>query len=250
MSAVPKNSKPYGKECRALFHVPARWKMLGADASGLELRCLAHYMAKYDNGAYGKIILEGDVHAENRKALGSLVPQDDKGRDMAKTFIYAYLYGAGDEKIGSIVAPHETPERQKQIGAQLRKNFEGNTPALKYLVEAVKKIEDEGECGYLTMGYPRRAQNLRASRTRSTQLTAAKSAGAIICKRWIVTFAREMKKEFGPQGWRVNGPQCFGVTTKYKSPFVKRSQIAQERIAVATMQQMTEHFKLPLSAHW
>jgi DNA polymerase-1 len=108
--------------------VPKGWKMLGADASGLELRCLAHYMAKYDNGAYGKIILEGDVHSENRKALGSLVPQDKKGRDMAKTFIYAYLYGAGDEKLGSIVAPESHRKSRRRLALSSARTLRATHP--------------------------------------------------------------------------------------------------------------------------
>ena len=93
----------YGKDCRALFAAPQGTVMVGADASGLELRMLAHYMARYDHGAYGRIILEGDIHTENQKAAGL------ETRDNAKIFIYAFMYGAGDAKLGSIVAPLATP---------------------------------------------------------------------------------------------------------------------------------------------
>ena len=72
---------------------------VGADASGLELRMLAHYLAAYDGGAYAKVLLEGDIDTANQHAAGL------ETRDNAKTFIYAFLYGAGDEKLGSIVAP-------------------------------------------------------------------------------------------------------------------------------------------------
>jgi DNA polymerase-1 len=238
MSAVPKVTKPYGPECRALFYVPRLWLMLGADASGLELRNLAHYMARYDNGAYGKIILEGDIHTENRKALGNIVPQDGKGRDMAKTFIYAYLYGAGDEKLGSIVAPHETPERQKEIGAELRRNFEGNTPALKYLVESVK--EKTRTQGYLTILDGRRAYVRHEHAALNTLL---QSAGAVICKRWIVTFARQMRKEFGEQGWRTNWAAMLWSHDEIQ--VAVREHIAERasRIAVESIEAMTTHFK-------
>jgi DNA polymerase-1 len=238
MSAVPKVGSEYGDECRSLFYVPKGWKMLGADASGLELRCLAHYMAKYDNGAYGKIILEGDVHSENRKALGSLVPQDKKGRDMAKTFIYAYLYGAGDEKLGSIVAPEKSPEEQKEIGAQLRKNFEGNTPALKYLVDWVKK--ETKEHGYLVLLDGRRTYVRHEHAALNSLL---QSAGAIICKRWIITYAREMKKEFGPQGWRGNWAAMLWSHDEIQNAVRDQYAGQAQRIAVATIEQMTDHFK-------
>lgn len=85
MSQVPATSAPYGGECRELFTVPKGKKLVGADLSGLELRCLAHRMAKFDGGAYGKTLLEGDIHTANMKAAGL------ETRPQAKTFIYAFL---------------------------------------------------------------------------------------------------------------------------------------------------------------
>jgi DNA polymerase I-like protein with 3'-5' exonuclease and polymerase domains len=68
--------------------------LVGCDASSLELRCLAHYMRDDD---YTKEVVEGDIHTANQKAAGL------ETRDQAKTFIYAFIYGAGAAKIGSIV---------------------------------------------------------------------------------------------------------------------------------------------------
>jgi DNA polymerase-1 len=90
LGQVPKVGSPYGVESRSLFVVPPGWKLLGSDASGLELRCLAHYMAKWDEGAYGRTILEGrnedgtDIHSVNMRALGL---SGKEGRNKAKTFI-------------------------------------------------------------------------------------------------------------------------------------------------------------------
>lgn len=116
VAQVPKVGSPYGKECRALFLASTAMVLVGADLAGVELRCLAHYMARYDGGAYGIAVVEGkssdgsDVHSLNAKALGLdptglyvVFGKQAKGRDIAKTFIYAFLYGAGDEKLGSIV---------------------------------------------------------------------------------------------------------------------------------------------------
>jgi DNA polymerase-1 len=122
ISQVPKVGSRYGKECRALFGMIEGvhpWKdgvLYGVDVAGLELRCLAHYMARYDNGAYGLAVVEGkeedgtDVHSINTKALGmdpkkvyTISGKDQTGRNCAKTFIYAFLYGAGDEKIAKTV---------------------------------------------------------------------------------------------------------------------------------------------------
>lgn len=120
-----KGPVPYGKECRALFIAPPGYVLVGVDASGLELRCLSHYMARYDNGAYGDIILNGDVHTLNQQAAG--LPS----RPQAKRFIYAFLYGAGDAKIGEIVNGG-APE-----GKRLKASFLRKTPALKRLRKAI-----------------------------------------------------------------------------------------------------------------
>jgi DNA polymerase I-like protein with 3'-5' exonuclease and polymerase domains len=125
MAQVPNGQAPYGPQCRALFTVAPGMKLVGADASGLELRCLAHYMAKYDGGEYAKVILEGDIHTVNQQAAGLAT------RDQAKTFIYAFLYGAGDEKIGSIVG------KGAKAGKQLKEQFLSRTPALKRLREDI-----------------------------------------------------------------------------------------------------------------
>lgn len=100
----------WGYEFRSLFTAMTGFVLVGADASGLELRNLGHYMARHDGGAYAKEILEGDIHSVNCRALG-MDPKKSypvrgqllTGRDIAKTFIYAFLYGAGDEKLGKIL---------------------------------------------------------------------------------------------------------------------------------------------------
>jgi DNA polymerase len=85
LAQVPNSSSPYGNECRALFHAGKGRVQAGIDASGLELRCLAHYLYPYDGGAYAKEILEGDIHTKNQHAAG--LPT----RNQAKTFIYGFL---------------------------------------------------------------------------------------------------------------------------------------------------------------
>lgn len=85
VAQVPHVGSPYGKECRELFRVPDGWWQAGIDACGLELRCLAHFMYKYDGGRYAHTILNGDIHTMNQKAAG--LPT----RNQAKTFIYAFL---------------------------------------------------------------------------------------------------------------------------------------------------------------
>lgn len=134
MGQVPGVRKPYGTECRSLFYVPEGYALVGCDVSGLELRILAHYMAKHDGGAYGRTIVEGDIHVANQEAAGL------SDRDQAKTFIYAFLYGAGDAKLGSIAHPEESnQEKLRRAGKALRARFMRRTPALARFAKGVRE---------------------------------------------------------------------------------------------------------------
>lgn len=173
MAQVPNHGSKYGAECRALFGVPAGKKLVGCDASGLELRCLAHYMARYDGGAYMKVLLDGDIHTENQKAAG--LPT----RDNAKTFIYAFLYGAGDAKIGSIIG--KGPDE----GGQIKEEFLRKTPALKSLREAVEfAAEQRGSL----VGLDGRILPIRAQHAALNMLL--QSAGALVMKQATILTMR------------------------------------------------------------
>ena len=99
---------------------------VGCDLSGIELRCLAHYMAPYDDGAYAREILEGDIHTANQNAAGLPTRND------AKTFIYALIYGAGDAKIGSIIGG------KARQGKEIKERFFDQIPALHKLMKAAQ----------------------------------------------------------------------------------------------------------------
>ena len=119
------------KRARALFTPSSGNVQVGIDASGLEARMLASRMAKYDQGAYAKIILEGDIHSENQHAAGLPTRND------AKTFFYGFLYGAGNEKIGKIIG------KNADAGARLKKKFLSRLPALRKVIEDVKAHVDK-----------------------------------------------------------------------------------------------------------
>lgn len=180
VAQVPRVGSPYGAESRALFTTTPGFVLVGADLSGLELRCLAHFMARYDDGAYAKIVLEGDVHTVNQLAAGLPTRND------AKTFIYAFLYGAGDQKIGSIVAPDADAEEQKRIGRKLKKAFLKKTPALKKLRE---QVEAAATRGYL-IGLDGRHLHIRS--THSALNTLLQSAGALISKVAMILAYRNL----------------------------------------------------------
>lgn len=177
MAQVPSVGAPFGEECRSLFHAPSGYSLLGADASGLELRCLAHYMAAYDDGSYSHEVVSGDVHTTNQEAAG--LPT----RSNAKTFIYGFLYGAGDEKIGKIIG------KGAKEGKRIKNKFLKQLPALKYLKDAVSSAADER--GWIK-GLDGRIIPIRHSHAALN--TLLQSAGAIICKTWYVYIARAIKE--------------------------------------------------------
>jgi len=174
VAQVPAVGVPYGKECRELFTVSAGNKLVGVDVSGLELRCLAHYMARYDGGTYAETVVNGDVHTTNQNAA------DLPSRSQAKTFIYGFLYGAGVEKIGSIIG------KGAKEGAVLKKRFLKSLPALDTLI---KRVQEASKKGHL-IGLDGRRLRVRAEYAALN--TLLQSAGALICKQWIREFDKAL----------------------------------------------------------
>ena len=224
VAQVPSVRAPFGQECRSLFQPRKGWVLVGADASGLELRCLAHQMAHWDKGAYAKIVLEGDIHTENQKAAG--LPN----RDMAKTFIYAFLYGAGDKKIGSIV------NGSYAVGKQLRQRFLKKIPALAKLVKCVKKAGKKGtiiglDGRRLTIRYDHAALN-----------TLLQSDGAIIMKQSLINAERLIRDK----GFLPGDDYEYCANVHDEIQLECRPDIADEigQCLVAGMRKCTEDFNL------
>jgi len=168
----------YGADCRELWTVPNGYSLVGCDASGLELRMLAHYM---NDEAYTNEILNGDIHSANQKSAGL------QTRDQAKTFIYAFLYGAGDGKIGEVAGGG--PKR----GRILKKNFLDNTPALKHLRS---QVADSSKKGWVT-GLDGRKLHIRSEH--SALNTLLQSAGAVVMKKALVlldTYAKQYNIDY------------------------------------------------------
>lgn len=226
ISQVPASGAPYGEECRELFCVPPGWQQVGADASGLELRCLSHFMARYDGGKYGDVLLKGDIHWANVQSMGLTSDTRDKEdklhsvyRDGSKTFIYGFLYGAGDEKAGKIVyglvlrakglgLPYQHllqmffggvenpgPAEFKAAGKKLKGTFLKKTPALKKLIEAVRESAKRG----FLIGLDKRHLHVRSQHAALNVLLQA--AGAILCKMWLVMVEDELQAAGLKHGW-------------------------------------------------
>jgi DNA polymerase-1 len=188
VAQVPACRVPYGEECRDLFGAGSGKKLVGCDASGLELRMLAHYLAFYDRGEYGKIVTEGDIHTANQQAAGL------ETRDQAKTFIYAFLYGAGDAKIGDIVGG------TARDGQMLKRKFLSNLPALKRLQDAIQKKVEHG--GTL-MGLDGRVLRIRSSHAALNMLL--QSAGAVCMKVALI----QLYHALGKSKWQHGREYAF-----------------------------------------
>jgi DNA polymerase I len=176
MAQIPSVSVPYGKECRKLFTVPIGKKLVGIDVSGLEVRMLAHYMAKYDNGNYAKVVLDGDIHTETQTLAGL------DNRDLAKRFYYCFLYGGGVKKIA------EVTNKTVAEASKIKKRFLNNLPALNRLIE---NVQQASERGYL-IGLDKRRVKVRSAHAALN--TLLQSSGALVCKRWLVEFDKVIKK--------------------------------------------------------
>ena len=129
LAQVPSSSSPYGTDCRACWTVPKGYNLVGIDASGLELRMLAHYMNDED---FTNEILHGDIHTANQNLAGL------ESRNQAKTFIYAFIYGAGNEKLGTVVGGGRSD------GQRLKQRFLTNLPSLRNLKDRVTRAAAKG----------------------------------------------------------------------------------------------------------
>ena len=167
MAQVPAVYSPFGKECRSCWTVQnsKTHSLVGTDASGLELRGLAHFM---DDQNFVNEILNGDVHTANQKMAGL------QNRDQAKTFIYALMYGAGAAKIGLIVGG------DYKTGENLISKFMSNMPKFNLLK---KKLTEASESGMIR-GLDGRLLHIRSPH--ASLNTLIQGSGAVICKQWLV----------------------------------------------------------------
>ena len=129
LAQVPSSNSPYGKECRGCWITPPGYKLVGVDASSLELRMLAHYM---NDEEFTNEVINGDIHTANQKIAGL------KSRTQAKTFIYAFIYGAGDAKLGTVIGGG------RRDGQRLRERFLASLPSLANLKNRITRAAGEG----------------------------------------------------------------------------------------------------------
>ncbi len=134
---------------------------------------LAHYLARFDQGRYSEILLTGDIHQTNADKIGI-------SRRLVKTVTYAFLYGAGDVKIGHSYDKQLPDDKARKKGREIRKAYIEAIPGLKELLEAVHKASERG----YVRGLDHR-HILVDSRHKSLNYLLQGSA-AIIAKKWMV----------------------------------------------------------------
>ena len=165
MAQIPAVYSPYGKDCRELWVVPSGYKLVGVDASGLEIRILSHYM---NDKEYINEVINGDIHSTNQTLAGL------ETRDIAKTFIYAFIYGAGNKKLGTICG------RSESYGRTIKDRFLKRLPSLAKLR---KRVDNAVKKGYLK-GLDQRKLIIRQKH--SALNTLIQGGGAIAMKKALV----------------------------------------------------------------
>ena len=186
LGQVPSVGSPYGKECRELFKPTSGYKLVGIDASALELRCLAHFMANYDGGSYVDTVVNGkkedgsEIHTVNMQAL------EIDSRDLAKRWLYGFIYGAGNSKLGEIVGGGNKECKR------LREFFLKYVPALATLQERVQIVADERKH---LLGLDKRKLHVRSLHSSLNLLL--QSAGSLIVKQALCIFDDPLQKEHG-----------------------------------------------------
>lgn len=206
MAQVPKNSagtKQYpdqwylhGTACRDLFIAGPGYELVGFDGSSLELRMLGHYLAPFDGGNYARAVDEGkredktDPHSLTCLMVGEdlLGPVEGSGRDNAKTVVYADLYGAGDEKRGSIVAPKATKKEKQDLGKKIGEAMSVGFVGLADLKGAISNdIENNGHLVGLD------GRLLRVRKAHAALNTLLQSAGAVVMKVALITLDESLQ---------------------------------------------------------
>ena len=236
LGQVPASYSPYGEDCRALFIVPPGRKLVGCDADGLEARGLGHFMARYDDGAYATAVDSGkredgtDVHTMNQKAI------EADSRDNAKTWFYAFIYGAGDEKLGNILG------KGKDAGKKSRDKLMQNLPAMGKLTKAVQhKVKAQG----FLKGLDGRTLSIRSSH--SALNTLIQSSGAVIMKKALIFCEETLSSQY-----EYGTEYAFVLNVHDEYQIECREEIAKDvaEIAVQSIIKAGEYFnfRCPLKA--
>jgi DNA polymerase-1 len=226
-------SAPWARE---LFIPHPGMVMVGADLEGLELRCLGHYLSPYDDHAFADVVLNGDIHQQNADRVGCT-------RKEVKTLTYAFIYGAGDTKLGHSLHPELSDAQKKSLGQELRRKFLDAIPGLEPLIDAVKlKVRGTGRL----RGLDGRPIFCRAEHSSLNFLL--QSAGAILSKRWCVV-GQELLDQTGLT-YNTDYTRCAYVHDEVQLSVVPSEvdRIKQLLIDAAPLAGKYYNFRVPIAA--
>lgn len=229
----------YGWDCRELFTIPPRYKLVGCDLSGIEFRCLGNLTYPFDDGEIIDLVLNGDIHQRNADVSGI-------SRSVAKRLLYAAMYGGGDAKLGSIVEPFSSEARQRTLGKQLRAKLMAAMPSLE---KAIKEIKREKSRNRGTIaGLDGRRLYVRSDHAALN--LRLQSDGALIAKKWLLI----IDDLFYEEGWEhgVGRDYAFCAWSHDEAQISVREEIADRAaelmVAAAPMAGEFFNFKCPVAA--
>ena len=226
-------SAPWARE---LFVPHPGHVLVGADLEGLELRCLGHYLARYDEGSFADVVLNGDIHQQNADRVGC-------SRKEVKTITYAFIYGAGDAKLGHSLNPALSDAQKKSLGQELRRKFLDAIPGLEPLIDAVKqRVRSSGRLRGLD-GRP-----IFCSAEHAALNYLLQSAGAIISKRWVV-IGQDLLDEAGLT-YDVDYTRCAYVHDEVQLSVVPQEVDRVKEIleSAAPLSGQYYNFRVPIAA--
>ena len=202
--------------------------MVGADLSGIELRMIAHYLARYDGGRYAEILLNGDIHQVNADKIGV-------DRRQIKTITYAFLYGAGNQKIGTSFDASLSEEAAKRKGKEIRKAYVDAIEGLSDLLKGVKRAAERGYVRAIDGRY------LSVDKGHVALNYLIQGSSASLAKRWML-IANEQLNEHTHQLAFVHDELQYETTPEYAEDL--------KFLLEFTATQAGEHYKLliPIAA--
>ena len=164
---------PSDERFRKLFRATPTYQMVSADLSGIELRMLAHYLSRYDNGRYQRILTTGDIHQTNADRIGIT-------RRQVKTVTYAFLYGAGNTKLGYSYDKLLSEKAASVKGAEIRKAYIAAIPGLADLLLACEKASKRGYANAID------GRRISVDKGHKFLNYLLQGSAATIAKRWMV----------------------------------------------------------------
>ena len=242
LAQTPRVGQPYGAECRALFYAPNGWRQVGCDASGLELRALGAQLAYFDGGEYSKLVSTPgfDIHTHNAKLFGIYDGQgkiEKRTRELAKTLIYAVLYGGGPNRIGSILDSSLKQQDRQDMGRETIDTFYRNLPAIKKLKDKVD--EKVTQRGYL-IGIDGRHLQIRSRHSALNQLL--QSTGSLCVKKATCILYEDCKDNH--LRWGIHYAFVAHIHDEIQALVKPQHVSLYKKLAVDCFRKSGEYFKL------